>query len=652
MSNTNKNVIFVDGNERYNKTIIMIIGVILNNFKCFKGLHYVPLTNANGSNFCGLIGLNGVGKSAVLEALDCVFNGKTLNPSIGISPVKDDFTEVIPICIVEKEFETSLKKKNYVKILKNVSETFKDFIKSDNWLITSKHQNIFNEIKIHFNSFPTPEKEILPLYTSSNIDGIHRLILGIQMLGKDFCSDLMNLSEQYINSYIYVYLPNSIASEDFAIFETEQILRLLDVDFNDINHNILLRHSIRFKNKINNLSRNLSKYNITPMSSNDDFHIDEREFYKFISKKFPQYQITKRINNIDVPLAQSSSGEKKQAIMDLIAQITIERKRETFFPLFQKQLKSNLIIAIDEPETSFHISERFEQFHKLYEISKKSNQVLFTSHWFGFIPSIPEGCVVNIVKNNDEFTFAPIDIYKYKEEIHRLKMPIDISLKGNLDLIQTIVSSVLIGNCYNWLICEGASDKIYLEEYLNDEIADLKLRIIPAGGCANIKKIHDYLALTLVELKNDLKGKVYLLVDTDENTKYEKPTLDTNKVKQYLCFKRLVNNRQENKTFLEDYGSTLNYPTDIEGVLNGKAFNVALNRFKEELPFVTEDEKPEIPSAFALDLRGSEKDALKKFFSPSNKVRFARAYVEEIKKRKDCYSVPSWIEDIKKFFTS
>lgn len=73
-----------------------------------------------------------------------------------------------------------------------------------------------------------------------------------------------------------------------------------------------------------------------------------------------------------------------------------------------------------------------------------------------------------------------------------------------------------------------------------------------------------------------------------------------------------------------------------------------LNNFKGELPFVTEDEKPEIPSAFALDLKDSEKGALKVFFTPQNKVRFARAYVEEI--QKGSYKEPSWITEIRNFF--
>ena len=47
----------------------MIIGVILRNFKTYKNINYIPLSN--GESFSGFIGANGIGKSSILEALDC-----------------------------------------------------------------------------------------------------------------------------------------------------------------------------------------------------------------------------------------------------------------------------------------------------------------------------------------------------------------------------------------------------------------------------------------------------------------------------------------------------------------------------------------------------------------------------------------------------
>lgn len=52
----------------------MIIGVILRNFKTYKNINYIPLSN--GESFSGFIGANGIGKSSILEALDCFFNNR------------------------------------------------------------------------------------------------------------------------------------------------------------------------------------------------------------------------------------------------------------------------------------------------------------------------------------------------------------------------------------------------------------------------------------------------------------------------------------------------------------------------------------------------------------------------------------------------
>ena len=267
---------------------------------------------------------------------------------------------------------------------------------------------------------------------------------------------------------------------------------------------------------------------------------------------------------------------------------------------------------------------------------------------------MPNGCVINIVKKGNTHYFTPLNIYKYKEEITRTKYPIDITLKGNNDIIQTITSSVLLNNSYNWLICEGTSDKIYLEEYLKKEITDKKLRIIPVGGCSFIIKIYKQLALLLTEINIDtIKGKIFLLVDTD-HTKYKEPDLPKS-VMNYdqnnkIRLRRLVNLKTTPITVLKPICNDENEPTDMEGVLNGKAFNnVIISNFKDELPFIKKEEMPEIPSAFVFSEK-SEKDTLQAFFTSQNKVRFARAYVEELQKGN--YKVPNWITEIKKFFNS
>jgi hypothetical protein len=55
----------------------MILGLFIRNFKTYQGVNFVPLSDNH--KFCGLLGRNGIGKSSVLEALDCFFNNKEWN---------------------------------------------------------------------------------------------------------------------------------------------------------------------------------------------------------------------------------------------------------------------------------------------------------------------------------------------------------------------------------------------------------------------------------------------------------------------------------------------------------------------------------------------------------------------------------------------
>jgi predicted ATP-dependent endonuclease of OLD family len=52
----------------------MITSLFIRHFKIYKGISFIPISEGNG--FSSLIGENGVGKSSILEALDCALNSK------------------------------------------------------------------------------------------------------------------------------------------------------------------------------------------------------------------------------------------------------------------------------------------------------------------------------------------------------------------------------------------------------------------------------------------------------------------------------------------------------------------------------------------------------------------------------------------------
>ena len=151
-------------------------------------------------------------------------------------------------------------------------------------------------------------------------------------------------------------------------------------------------------------------------------------------------------------------------------------------------------------------------------------------------------------------------------------------------------------------------------------------------------------------MKRDIKGKVVILMDTDEQL-HEFDTSDG--IPNLIC-KRLVNDKKTNSTRLVNIKSNPKSPkTEIEDVLNGKIFYETLKAFKLDnsdlLDFVIDsDTKDERPSYFALDLTVGNITKLDEFFNktPQNKFLFARKYISLCK---NTDVVPNWIDDIKTF---
>src|SRR5690606_35767084 len=186
---------------------------------------------------------------------------------------------------------------------------------------------------------------------------------------------------------------------------------------------------------------------------------------------------------------------------------------------------------------------------------------------------------------------------------------------------------------YNWLICEGSSEKIYFEAYFADIKTEKKLRIIPVGGAGEIKRIYNNLQVAYDDFKSDIQGKVILISDTDaELVSYS--TRD--ELKNLMCY-RIVNVSSSRKTELVKISSNPVSPkTEIEDSLNGKLFYETLLEFQVDYPEienVLKDIKEPTEEAvyFALDLAPSKLKLLNDFFdSDNNKFDFAKRYVSKL----------------------
>lgn len=288
-----------------------------------------------------------------------------------------------------------------------------------------------------------------------------------------------------------------------------------------------------------------------------------------------------------------------------------------------------------------------------------------TTHWYGFLPVAINANAHFLTKKNAkdslEFNFNTFDLYNYREKLKQIRnmdytqIPSDIQLKSIYDLVQSIVSSVRLDKPYNWLICEGSSDKIYFDFYFKDLVEKYNLRILPVGGASEVIKIYEYLKLPMSE-KDNINGKIYCLIDSD------------GKSEQLVCkgawdkkmvAKRILNKNSEKRTILVDVGyNDCEMKTEIEDCLNGIVFVKALKTYieDEDIAAILGDVKnfkndKSLNSHFCFNLRDDDRKILKDFFDQDNgyrKIEFAKKYVE-IALDNNAKS-PDWIDEIENWF--
>ncbi|WWL45748.1 hypothetical protein V5O39_11285 [Pseudomonas parakoreensis] len=121
------------------------------------------------------------------------------------------------------------------------------------------------------------------------------------------------------------------------------------------------------------------------------------------------------------------------------------------------------------------------------------------------------------------------------------------------DLVQSIIASIT-GADYKWVVCEGSSDKIYLEHYFSGD--SKRPFILPVGAAKNVKKIFAYIVMALDSDRDDIEGRVLFLLDTDKS--FEK--FDGSDGIDNLRIRRLLNSSSEMRTTLVHTTNSVFFP--------------------------------------------------------------------------------------------
>lgn len=263
--------------------------------------------------------------------------------------------------------------------------------------------------------------------------------------------------------------------------------------------------------------------------------------------------------------------------------------------------------------------------------------------------------------SEDKVEFFTFDLYNFREQIKRAvkdsrgDFPRDIELKSYNDMLQSIVASLIRSNPYNWIFCEGLSDKIYLDFYLGDLIENLNLRIVPLGGFKEVRRAFNYLQIPLDDPEYKISGKVLCLVDTDAQLEH----VGVNQKIQSISFKRIIYDAGLDLVKLIDVDDQLVSPaTEIEFSLCGARFIeavelISLGDSNHPLKRIIDkaDLKLNSPSSYGyLNLTPTANvQIMKEFFDVGDgKVEFAKAYTSIDSKINE---IPKWILQITEFFT-
>ncbi|QSJ16161.1 AAA family ATPase [Nostoc sp. UHCC 0702] len=223
------------------KTLIMIIGIFLRNFKTYSGINYIPLTN--GHSFCGLVGNNGIGKSSVLESLDSLLNGKTWNYNVvvkksGLNTVKPYIVPVYLLSfnqITEKNTEKFKQISDYVW---NVEENdislanrvhFKSFQEQRNWIKISNIDKLLIPLGLSYDGVPS-----LSIFNTKKLVEVLSQDEEKTQLQDEDLNHMLPLNQELKELFEYIYIPKDIDPENFTQLETKEIQSLMGETLNEI----------------------------------------------------------------------------------------------------------------------------------------------------------------------------------------------------------------------------------------------------------------------------------------------------------------------------------------------------------------------------------------------------------------------------------
>ena len=607
------------------------------------------------------VGNNGVGKSGILESLDVVLNNREWNITSG---AKKTEAFICPIFLIKKHnVNNNIDKYEFISnYYWNVDESINPSIRST---AVMTFLDFRNRIKEKYE-----EKYYLILigiqnnnrhsYFSSTFDSdfINKFSANFNMEKEDARNFLDEIRDEIFARYNYLYIPVEQSLNELLKLENNEMQMLLNKNLLREIEQILTTKQTGAGNKpivkqINEyLDRFIAQVNAAISSMDEAYCFSSDGTYK---KSLTAKDIREKILEAYFPLrvlkrngkkiSQLSSGEQRKALIDVAYSVLVANG--------DNDTEREIILAIDEPETSMHISNCFNQFMMLESLAKKyGKQVILTTHWYGFLPITQFGNMHHISRmEGNRVKIDTFDFYNYLED--RRNYPDVIELKSMFDLATSILTYMRSKPETNWIICEGSDDKAYLDCIFENKD---NMKILPVGGCGNVVKLFQllYSPMTEKEEVQSISSKILFLIDTDEQFKQvNKPLALSGTKRNNIFIRRLQIDNGEIRLIDPTILNNTYVQTEIEDCLIPKIYYDSLVNVINT--FGTENER-DIMSKYAFDtdakqsrLKGDnscivvtdisyihKKEVIINFAENSdNKYRIAKKYVEIYEKSSD-----------------
>lgn len=556
----------------------MLAGVLLRHYKNYLNLNFIPVCNDCNNKFSVYVGDNGVGKSAVLESADLFFNNRQWNITQG---TKKTQAYVCPIFFIEKKSVPSTKRDTF--------EIISDYFWSNKCEENPNVQSVSalqDFIRFRNETKDKYEKTHYFIICGVSYDSGRDAYFGtFDKSIKDLLSKKVEEAQKIansINDYIwshfsYLYIPVEESPQQLLQLQHDTMQKLLNKNVLTEIENILTKkedgssggtivkrinkHLDSFVEEVNAVISGINDNYSFKAESGSKKNLTAKDIRaKIIDAYFPLRTLKFANKNINL----LSSGEQRRAVIDIAYSTLIANKG--------KRGDKEVILAIDEPESSMHISNCFDQFIRLEELVHldAKHQVLLTTHWYGFLPIVDKGNLHHLSKDsiNKQTCIRSFNIFNLFE--NRRHYPDDVTLKSMFDLASSMLAYMRQHNEVRWIICEGSDDKTYLEAILGKHS---NLRVLPVGGCGNVVKLYQMLFGFMTEKNGDnvSKTKALFLIDTDlQMTKIQEPfqfgTIKNNTILRRL---QIVG---DDVTLLNPLNSGTYSQTEMEDCLNPEIY--------------------------------------------------------------------------------